>query len=175
MLVETNDGMSKRTPCREAATAIMIATRADADCTNVHQHLLRLQGPPSSVSETPDTLASTRSSLSASAPKPAPLPPKPPPMLKLAQPLHLPIILIQRLLAAINMIRTIIAGTIFPIVAAAGAIGVGIVYVGRGVCVRRGVCSQRVGARIGGVHVEGEVVCLGSGESDGVVDAEELV
>ena len=153
----------------------LVATRADTDRTNVRPYRLRLQGPPRSASETPGTLASTQSSLSTSPSKPAPLPPKPPLMLKLAQPLHLPIILIQRLLAAINMARTIVTGTILPIVAAAGAIGVGIVYVGRGVCVRRGVCSQRVGARIGGVHVEGEVVCLGSGESDGVVDAEELV
>ena len=35
--------------------------------------------------------------------------------------------------------------------------------------------SQRVRARISVVHVEGKVVCLGSGERDGVVDAEELV
>jgi hypothetical protein len=37
------------------------------------------------------------------------------------------------------------------------------------------VRSQRVGARIRVVHVEGEVVCLGSGESERIIDAEELV
>lgn len=43
-----------------------------------------------------------------------------------------------------------------------------------GVGIRAG--SQRVGgSRIGVVHVEGQVVCLGRGEGDGVVNAEELV
>ena len=68
------------------------------------------------------------------------------------------------------MVRTIVARTILSIVAAARAIRVGSVGVGR----RAG--SQRVGgSRIGVVHVEGQVVCLGRGEGDGVVNAEELV
>jgi hypothetical protein len=54
-------------------------------------------------------------------------------------------------------------------VAAARAIRV------RSVRVGRSVCSHGIWARIRVVHVEGEVVCLGSGESDGVVDAKELV
>ena len=53
--------------------------------------------------------------------------------------------------------------------AAARAVRIGSVRVGRS------VGSQRVGATISVVHVEGQVVRLGSGESDGVVDAEEFV
>jgi hypothetical protein len=90
-------------------------------------------------------------------------------MLKLPQPLPLPIILIQPTLSPINMVRTIISRTILSIVAAARAIRIW------GVPIGRRVRSQRVGTRIRVVHVEGEVICLGGGESDGVVDAEELV
>ena len=101
--------------------------------------------------------------------KPVPLPPKPPPMLKFAQPLHLPIVLVQRLFATIDMVRAIVARTMFSIVTAARAKRVW------SVCVGRCVGSQRVGARIRVLHVEGQVVRLGSRESDRVVDAEELV
>ena len=67
------------------------------------------------------------------------------------------------------MVRAIVTRTVPSIVAAARAIRVGSVRVGRR------VRSQRARARIGVVHVEGQVIRLGSGESDGVVDAEELI
>ena len=37
------------------------------------------------------------------------------------------------------------------------------------------MCPQRVWTRIRVIHVEWEIICLRSGESDGVVDGEELV
>ena len=37
------------------------------------------------------------------------------------------------------------------------------------------MCPQRVWTRIRVIHVEGAIICLRSGESDGVVDGEELV
>lgn len=67
------------------------------------------------------------------------------------------------------MVGAIVAGTILSIVAAARTIRV------RSVRVRRILRSQIVWTRIGGLHVEGQIVCLGSGEGGGVVDAEELV
>jgi hypothetical protein len=90
-------------------------------------------------------------------------------MFKLPQPLRLPIILIQRPLATINVVRTIKAGPILSIVAAAAAIRVGHVRVGGA------LWSRRVLTRIRVVHVEGQIIGLRGGESDGVVDAEELV
>ena len=101
--------------------------------------------------------------------KSAPLPPKPLPMLEFAQPLHLPIVLVQRLLATIDMVRAIVARTMLSIVTAARAKRVWSVRAGR--CVG----SQRVGARIRVLHVEGQVIRLRSRESDRIVDAEELV
>jgi hypothetical protein len=90
-------------------------------------------------------------------------------MLELPQPLHLPIVLIHRLLAAIHMIRAVVARTVLPIVAAARAIRV------RSVRVGRSVRPQRVRARISIVHIEGQIIRLRSGKSDRIVDAEELV
>jgi hypothetical protein len=78
-------------------------------------------------------------------------------------------ILIQHILSPISMLRAIVTRTILSIVAATRAIRV------RSVRAGSRVRSQRVGARIRVVHVEGKVVCLGSGESERIIDAEELV
>ena len=67
------------------------------------------------------------------------------------------------------MVRAIVAGTILSIVAPARAIQVGSVSVGRS------VRSCMIRARISVLHVEGQMTRLGGGESDGIVDAEQLI
>jgi hypothetical protein len=159
-LQSLSNRVSKRTPLHEDATAVPIATRASPDFV----FNLLLFPSPEHKARPP-----TSPALSSPPPKLTPLPPKLPPMLKLPQPLPLPMILIQHILSPISMLRAIVTRTILSIVAATRAIRV------RSVRAGSRVRSQRVGARIRVVHVEGEVVCLGSGESERIIDAEELV
>jgi hypothetical protein len=90
-------------------------------------------------------------------------------MLELPQPLQLPMILVQRFLATIDVVRTVVARAVLSVVAAAGAKGIGNISVGRR------VQSELGRARIRVLHVERQVIGLGGGKSDGIVDAEELV
>jgi hypothetical protein len=75
-------------------------------------------------------------------------------MLELTHPLRFPVVLVQRFLATINVIRTVVSEAVLAIVAAAGVIRVGII------CVRRRVRSCMAWARKSIFHVEGEVVRL---------------
>lgn len=54
-------------------------------------------------------------------------------MFELSQSLRFPMVLIQRFLAAIDVVRAVVAGTILSIVAPTGAIQVGSVSVGKSV------------------------------------------
>ena len=82
---------------------------------------------------------------------PIPLLSIPLPMLILPKPLRLPMAIIQRLLATIDMIGTIVARAVLAIVAAARAVSVGSVQVRR----RRDVRFGRTLSWVGVFHVEG--------------------
>jgi hypothetical protein len=97
---------------------------------------------PIQFAHQPTTQTDSTQSPTQSERVPTPLPPGVPtplPRLILPQPLRLPMTLIQRLLATINMIWTIVARAILAIVAAARAVSVGAVSVGgvRMVVIRR--------------------------------------